>query len=106
MSKDQIAKAEEQVPAGAAYVIEVEDDNGKTRKCYLKKINRATMEAVLGLTMAVNSSPQYIRAGEIILTNCWAGGDEEIRKNDDLLVPAAMQAYRLVEVKNAELKKL
>lgn len=98
MSKDNI-------PAGAQYVIEVEHE-GKPLKAYLKKMNRQTMEAVLGLTMAISGPPQYIRAGEVILNNCWVGGDDEIRKNEDLLVPAAMQAYRLVEVKNAELKKL
>lgn len=98
-------KTTETIPVGAKYVIEVEHED-KTLKCYLKPISRQTMEIVLGLTMAVSGPPQYIRAGEVILNACWVGGDDEIRKNDDLLVPAAMQAYRLVEVKNAELKKL
>lgn len=102
-----MSEKKEVTPAGAAYVIEVENgENNPPLKAYLKKINRSTMEIVLGLTMAVNGSPQYIRAGEIILKNCWVGGDDEILKNEDFLISAAMQAYRLVEVKNAELKKL
>jgi hypothetical protein len=93
------------VPKGAAYLITVgEGDNQK--RAYLKKPNRATMEIVLGLTMSVSASPQYIRAGEIILTNCWIEGDEEIKTNDDFLIPAAMQAFRAVEMEKGELVKL
>jgi hypothetical protein len=56
--------------------------------------------------MSVSASPQYIRAGEIILTNCWIEGDEEIKTNDDFLIPAAMQAFRAVEMEKGELVKL
>lgn len=89
------------IPAGAKYLIEVED-----KKAYLKAINRATLEVVLGLIMPSNGDPQYIKAGEIILNTCWVGGDEEIRTDEEYLNAAAMQAYQLVEIKTASLKKL
>jgi len=88
------------VPKGAKYEIEVE---GKV--CYLKALDKATLEIVLGMTAGSENS-QLIRAGEVILNRCWVGGDEEIRKNDELTVAAAFQCYELIEIKEATLKKL
>lgn len=95
----------EAAPPGSKYAIRVgEGENCKVG--YIKEPNRATMEVVLGMTMNMASNPQYIRAGEIILTNCWTGGDEEIRTNERLLITAAMQAFRAVEMEKAEIVKL
>lgn len=89
------------IKAKAKYEIVVED-----KICWLKEVNRATLEVALGLIMATTGQPQYIRAGEIILLNCWVGGDEEIKKNEDYLIPACFQAYELIKLKEASLKKI
>ena len=58
------------------------------------------------LAMPIQGRPQYIRAGEIVLLNCWVGGDDEIKSDDDLLIPAAMQAFQIIQSKTAVLKKI
>jgi len=83
-----------------AYTIVVCD-----KSCELKKIDRYTLEMALGFIMQQNQAPQYIKAGEVILQNCWLSGDEEIRTDDEYLVPAAMQCFQLIEFKDASLKK-
>ena len=85
----------------AKYEIEVEG-----KKCRLTELDRTTLEITLGMIMSTTGSPQYIRAGEVILRNCWVDGDKEILERDDLLIAAAMKAYELIEIKEATLKKI
>lgn len=93
--------ASDGIPKGAEFTIEV---NGKV--AYLRKPDRVTIENALGLAMPIQGRPQYIRAGEIVLLNCWVGGDDEIKSDDDLLIPAAMQAFQIIQSKTAVLKKI
>jgi len=76
------------------------------KTCILKKPTRATIEIALGKMGVSGGQSELIRAGEIILRNCWVDGDAEILNNDDYLIPAALQAYQLIEFKTAELKKI
>ncbi len=73
--------------------------------CYLKKVNRGTLEIALGFLMKINSNPEPIKAGEIIINTCWVCGDEEIRSNDDYFMGACLQASGLIEQKSSFLKK-
>lgn len=93
--------ASTEIPKGAEFTIEV---NGKI--AYLRKPDRITIENALGLAMPIQGRPQYIRAGEIVLLNCWVGGDKEIQTDDELLIPAAMQAFQIIQAKTAILKKI
>jgi len=43
---------------------------------------------------------------EVVLANCWLGGDEEIKTDDSYFVGAMSQVQELIEVKEASLKKL
>jgi len=97
VSEEDVAGA----PPGTKIVIRVED-----KVAYLKKMDRGTMEIALGMIMGMNKDPEYIRAGEIILLKCWNGGDDEIKTNEDYLIPAAMTAYELIQLKEAALKKI
>jgi len=90
----------------AKYEISVFDDDGKEYKCQLSQMSRAVLEVVIGLIMNINAPPQYLKAGEIILNSCWVSGDSEIRENEQLLISASMQAYKLFELKKSTLKKL
>lgn len=89
------------------FEIEVEGDDNKTFKCQLSAIGRDVLEVVIGLIMPTGGEkPQYLKAGEIILNSCWITGDEEIRKDEQLLIAASMSAYKLFELKKTTLKKL
>lgn len=92
---------ENNVPAGAKFKLEIE---GKV--CYLKGINRPVMEQALGLIMPTSGAPRLVTAGEMILNACWVGGDEEIRKDEDLFIEACLKAVELIERKESSLKKL
>jgi len=85
----------------ASFLIEVED-----KSCKLTSIDRSTLEVALSFVMPSSGKPEYIRAGELILRNAWVEGDDEILSNDDYLIPAAMQAYQLINIKQATLKKI
>lgn len=86
--------------------IEVEADNGELLKCRLKEVDRRTLEKALGKMGVAGGDPQIISAGELILLNCWVDGDDEIRKNESYRVAASLQAFSLIEMKNATLKKI
>jgi len=78
------------------FTIEVE---GKS--CTIKKPNRQVVESCLPLL----AQKKLITAGELIINACWIDGDEEIKTDDDYLMPAAIAATDVLEFKNAELKK-
>lgn len=88
-------------PKEAMYKITID---GTDKSCYLKKLPRPTLEAVLGL-VAGRSKPEFVRAGEIILNSCWISGDEEIKTNDDYFLAACFSAYEVIELKTATLEK-
>ncbi len=85
----------------AEYELEIED-----KKCRLSKMSRATLELVLGMITGTGIKAEMIRAGEVILRNCWVDGGQEILDQEDLLIGAALKAYDLIEIKEASLKKL
>jgi hypothetical protein len=68
---------------------------------YLKKPDRSTLKA-----MAATVQADPIRSGELLLENCWLGGDETIKTDDEKFLGVIAELGKLVEVKNAELKKL
>jgi hypothetical protein len=68
---------------------------------YLKKPDRITLKA-----MAACAQSDPIKVGELLLENCWLGGDETIKTDDEKFLGAVGEMGKLVEVKNAELKKL
>lgn len=69
--------------------------------CYLKKPDRTTMKAVASV-----GTNDPIRANEILLENCWLGGDETIKTDDEKFFGVSSQLVKLIEIKEAELKKL
>lgn len=89
------------------FEIVVTNDDGKEFQCQLSEIGRDVLEIVIGLIMPTGGEkPKYISAGEIILNSCWVSGDEEIRKDEQLLIAACMSAYKLFELKKTTLRKL
>lgn len=77
------------------------DDEGKDLyKCWLKKPDRKIIAAATSL-----GANNPIKVGEMILNNCWLGGDEVIKTNDDLFLAAVSQTGGLIKIREAELKK-
>jgi len=68
--------------------------------CYLKKPDRKTMSYVATL----GNNP--IRANEVLLENCWLGGDECIKSDDDKFFGVSAKLNEIVAIKEAEITKL
>ena len=79
---------------GDIYEISVED-----KRCYVRKPNRKDLSYISAMTNPLQMS-------ETRLNTLWVGGDEEIRKEDDLFLPAAKTLGELIQVKEAQIKKL
>ena len=104
--EDQIVAVKKQFP-NAAFRLSIEgDEEGEEKVCYLKEINRNVHEQALGLMMKTKGNAEYLRAGEVILLQCWLTGDNAIKTEDAYLRSACMQAYELMELKSATLKKI
>lgn len=71
---------------------------GKT--CYVHKPTRQVLSA------AFTQQSDPIKMGEFLLNNCWLGGDEEIKEDDSLFLGAIAKFNSIIEVKEAEIKKL
>ena len=81
---------------GEIFRIVVED-----KACYLKKPSRKA----LGYA-AVAAKDNPMKYTEVLLDDCWLGGDEEIKTNDDLFLSVSPKIVELNDVKTAELVKL
>jgi len=68
--------------------------------CYLKKPDRKTMSYVATL----RENP--VRSNEVLLQNCWLGGDESIKTDDEKFYGVSGKLNETVEIKEAEITKL
>ena len=78
------------------YEITIED-----KRCYIRKPDRR----VLGLATSVGQK-NPMKFNEVILYNCWLGGDDAIKTDDDYFLAAAARLEEVIEIKEAEIKKL
>ena len=101
MTKEN-AITQEQIEAwkkkhGEIFVIAFEDG----KEVYLKKPDRK----VLSFAMTkMQTNP--LAFAETILNQCFIGGDEDVKTDDNYFLGAAAQLEGMMEVKQAELKKL
>lgn len=79
---------------GALYKISVE---GYT--CIIRKPNRKDLSYISAIK-------DPIRMTETLMNQLWVEGDEEIRTDDELFLAVAAKMGELMQVKEAELKKL
>lgn len=68
---------------------------------YLKKPDRKTISMA---TTIGGKDP--IKFSELMLNNCWLAGDDVIKTDDELFLAVAGKLAELIELKEAELKKL
>lgn len=88
--------AEWKAKHGEIFSISVED-----KICYLKRPDRKT----LGFASQAGTTDPF-KFNEVILNNCWLGGDEEIKTNDAYFLAICPHLAEVVEFKKAELVKL
>lgn len=69
--------------------------------CLLRKPTRKELSYA---SMAGQNDP--IKFSELILSNCWLAGDEEIKTDDELFMGVSQLLGELVKVKSFELEKL
>ena len=78
------------------FVLRVDD-----KVAYLRTPDRATLS--YASTLATKDPMKF---NEAILTNCWLGGDEEIKTDDALFLSASSKLVELIQIKEATLEKL
>jgi hypothetical protein len=85
-----------------AQVITVDGADEFTKHCiYVKKPDRRIMSLAMS---PMNKS--IVEQAEVLLKNCFIGGDENVLKDDDLFLAASVHALTLLEVRASEIKKL
>lgn len=80
---------------GEVYCITVEDKTG-----YLRRPDRKILSA------ANNYANDSIKYNEFVLKNCWLGGDVVLMDEDVYFFAVCKKLGELIEVKEAELKKI
>jgi hypothetical protein len=105
VTQDQVNAWKKAIAAdnGKVYKIEVPSDHpaDPPYTCYLRTPTRQTLGAVSG---RISADP--IKANEILLQNCWLGGDDVIRTRDDLFLSASAKLGDLFNIKEASIKEL
>jgi len=69
--------------------------------CYLKRPDRQTLKAAVAV-----GEQDAMRYDEIVLENCWLGGDEEIKDNDNYFLEVVPVLAEIVDYGRAAIKKL
>ena len=81
---------------GDIFKLKIED-----KVCFLKSPDRKTLSYASSV-----ATKDPLKFNEILLSNCWLGGDEEIKTNDSFFLAASSKIAEIIEVKEAELEKL
>ena len=81
---------------GEVFAYEVDDRIG-----YLR---RPTRQVVSMASMAGQNDPY--KFAEVILVNCWLGGDEALRSEDKYFMGLSQKLNEIVEIRVGEIKKL
>jgi hypothetical protein len=58
------------------------------------------------LNFAMQKLPMFQEAGRVIISNCWLGGDEELKTPGPVLNAASMQVVEMLKVHQARLKEV
>lgn len=75
--------------------------NVEGKKAYLRTPDRHTLSYASTL-----ATKDPLKFNEVVLTNCWLGGDEEIKTDNALFLAASSKLPELIQIKEATLEKL
>ena len=99
LSDNQIKELKEK--HGDIFAIKVKDSEGAEHYAYLRKPKRRDLSAA-----SVAGTKDPLKFNEVIMRQCWAGGDDAIRNDDYLFLAASGVMADIIEVGEAELEKL
>lgn len=105
LSPEELQNLKDKLQVKDLFYIEVKmDAEGKDYACgYIKPINdRNILATVVGKV----AKQDKVGAGEYILANCWAAGDERLRTHNTASVSAAIEALESVELLESSSKKV
>ncbi len=71
------------------------------KEAYLKTPDRKTLSYATSI-----ATKDPLKFNEVLLNNCWLGGDQEIKTDDTLFLSASAKLADLIEVKEASLEKI
>jgi hypothetical protein len=80
-------------------IFKIDFEDGK--EVFLKKPDRKVLS--LAMTKAQTNPLGF---AEVILNNCFLGGDADVKTDDNYFLGASAQLEKVMEVKSAEIKKL
>jgi hypothetical protein len=101
VTADQIKEWKKQY--GDIHVVSTDIKEGNRVTCYLKPVTERHQYAAIYSYIGAN---KLVEAGELILKNCWLGGDEIIKTNDKVNVSVAMAAYQAMDLPTSHVKKI
>lgn len=77
------------------------------RICYLKNVDRRVLGLATTNATDVNKGQlDSVKFAEIIVENCWLGGDDAIRDEDKYFMGLTQRIGGIVEIVSGDLKKL
>lgn len=88
---------------GSVLQVSAELGSGNSVTCYLKPVKERHQFAAAYSFIGAN---KLLEAGELILKNCWLGGDEVIKTDDKTNAAVAMAAYQAMELPTTHTKKI
>ncbi len=81
--------------------VPLDDDNKEFVTGYFKKPN---LQAISASAKVIEMDP--IKAGIIMFDNCWLGGDEKFKNNDEAKMSAIDELNKLFQIRTAHVKNL
>lgn len=60
----------------------------------------------LALALSYRAKDKVLEAGEVLLDNCYVGGDKAIVEDEMLRIAASLQIANIVELPDVQVKKL
>lgn len=90
---------------GSVYAITIpgNTDDGE-KDSFTGYFRKPNLKIISASSRFANDNP--VKSGEILFENCWLGGDQEIKDNDELKLTAITKINELFKVREADIKKL
>ena len=104
VSQKQVDHWKRQWGEDKVYQIIVRNDDTKPVKEYTGYFRKPDMKVIQAASAFVDTDP--IKSGLIVVDNCFLGGDEAFKTDDEIHVSAALALNRLFKIRVAEIKNL
>lgn len=102
----EINKKTEPMVVMGDYTLKIKGDLGE-KTCFLSRPGMKTLKKVFPMIRPFRDEdiPDVLGAGEILLRECFVGGDREFLTESQYIIGGSIQAMALVEFAEGELKK-